>query len=886
MTTARLNWPDELGAAETIVPVVLIAGVPVVLTPCGVVPTATAVSAGTVDDRWWPGVGSLTITRPASAGTFSPVIDLLDVGVEWSVHEEAETKEGLVKVDPLRFDLFDDEGVVTALLSARDARSARRLGSDTTDASGIPLDSLGGVPSAGYAHVGREAVGYNGNSSGALVILGTGTGRGLFGSRARPHLVGDGSRRPLVVFGDHPRHWQGRRASVFLCRVSGTTLYDPTLVFVGTVGAEVAMLGGFNRWQLPLDPAVETMRRKFAKRSVRLFGWQHAGGAQPWSGLTMDWSTAFGTSLYLGPEDGGGWSPDATTFLTLLHAKATSGAYGVQLSPQGGRAYIHGNTRGGDYAWSLFACWDSPQIRSGTDVEIDQLTGPLPEACLHLHGALRIGRSVDWAQIPTTLSWTVTSPARGTAYLALAAKTDAGDKVVAKITARDDATLTLTLEAAVDGITPGATATAELEAATRITSPTDAVVGFITEGDTATAALRAMGEAQSEVFGTDLEDDSIAWDEIARTFASIPLGAIPDARSFRFTGDEDSTLTRLAHEARLRGCALCVRRGLVSVYRPADFAPVEPVVATITPADFLADPVSGDPLDAQLVDGAVPIATAVRFTLRPDGEIVWRDQTSLDEFGEGDQVECRALEALPPDVNPLGLLSDVQRFAQQTLGPLVEPQRVIKLFLPATFYSLDTGDLVALTHPAIPDWRGNRGLDAATCQVVGASRTFGTAARVELSVRLALAPDLAGYAPEALVAAGGISGAVLTLDTSTPWGSNGFAPDTDREGNPVTANALYGFAVGDRVVVSQLDAESPIADESFTIDAIAWPNVTLSGSPSAPMVAAAAAQYGCVLRFAPWTDGAVTARQRAYAYVADASAEDLGTGDAPKRWAS
>lgn len=888
MATARVRWTEDLAASVTIVPVVLIAGVPVVLTPCGVLPTATAVSAGTVDPRWWPGVGSLLVTRPASAGNLDPVLDLLVADVEWAVHEETQTKEGYVKVDPLRFELVDDEDVVTALLSARDVRTARRLGSDIAATGNIALDSLAGVPAAGFGHVGREAFGYNGNSSGALVISGTGTGRGLFGSKARPHLVGDGSRRPLVVVGDQPRHWQGRRALVFLCRLEGTTLYDPTLVYAGTVGAEVALTAGLTRWQIPIDHATETMGRKFAKRVVKLSGWQHGGGLYPWSPMSIDWNHTVGVGLlYLGPSDGDGWSATPEDFMRLVGVKADAGSYGVRVWPEGGRLHIQGASRGAADVWAIYACWDSPSMRQGNDDVIDQLTGPLPEACLHLSGALKIGRSSDWGEIPSTLSWTATSgSARGTAYLALAAKTANRDQVVSKIVSRDTATQTLYLEAALEDLPRGSVTVIETEAATRITEPTEATVGFLATGDTAIAALRAMGSAQSEVFGSDLEEDTIAWDEIARIFASVPLGAIPDRRVFRFTGDEDSTLTRLAHEARLRGCALCVRRGLVSVYRPGDFAAVEPVRVTITPADLLVDPTTGDPLDPEVIDGAVPVATAVTFTLRPEGSITWRDQTSQDEFGEGDEVTCRALEALPSDVDPIALLSDVQRFAQQTLGPLTEPQRVIRLLLPATFYDLDTGDLVALTHPAIPTWRGTRGLEEATCQVVGANRTFGSAARVELAVRLALNPSLAGYAPEALVAAGGISANVLTIDTSSPWGSNGFGPDTDREGNAVTNSPLFGFAIGDRVVVCELDNETPMADEPFTITDMTATTVTLSGSPSAPMVAAAAAQYGCILRFAPWTDAAVTERQRQYLFIADAGDEDLGSGDAPKRWAS
>ena len=52
------------------------------------------------------------------------------------------------------------------------------------------------------------------------------------------------------------------------------------------------------------------------------------------------------------------------------------------------------------------------------------------------------------------------------------------------------------------------------------------------------------------------------------------------------------------------------------------------------------------------------------------------------------------------------------------------------------------------------------------------------------------------------------------------------------------------------------------------------------------MVTAATNRYGCLLRFAPWTDTDVTDRQRAYLFIADHTTEALGSSDTPKRWAA
>ena len=117
MTTARIDWPSALTPGAAVVPCVLIAGVPVVLTPAGVHPTATAVSSGTVSAQWWPGTGTLTQTLP-DASTIDPVCDWLKPEEQWEIYETTQPAQGDVRVEPLRFNLVDPAGAATALLSA------------------------------------------------------------------------------------------------------------------------------------------------------------------------------------------------------------------------------------------------------------------------------------------------------------------------------------------------------------------------------------------------------------------------------------------------------------------------------------------------------------------------------------------------------------------------------------------------------------------------------------------------------------------------------------------------------------------------------------------------------------------------------------------------
>ena len=874
MTTARIDWSAAFAAGFEGVVCVLIEGLPIILTPSGKVPTATAVTAGTVDPAWWKGTGSLTVTRP-DGSTFSPVLDVLDAGAVWELYSTARPADGTAEVEPVRFDLFDADGAVTAILSARDARLARGLASDVAAAGSIPLDSVTGVPSSGYLHIGRECVGYSSLSGSSAVVTGTGAGRGLFGSTARAHVVGSGSRRPLVVVDTYPRSIEGRIARVFLCKLVGTTLYDPTLVASGVVGAGSQLTAKLMRWQVTIDSPIAALSRKFDKIPVRVTGYQYSSGFD--TPLTINWQGITG----LGPADPEGWSPNAGLFIRTLDARAVALGYGVRVGYTGDRARITATGPGGDITWSIVACWDNPNPRTGTTPNLGENTGIMPECVMHLNGALRVSEANQWDLLPSTLSWTVSTPAAGRAYAALVADTDTTKRLFARITARDASSKTLMLQADMRvpffrlGYEP-----IEREAASRITKPTTATLGILATGDTALGALCALTTALDEIQGSTIAASVVDWDGIARVFAAIPTGAITEARSFRFSGDEDSLLAPLIHEARLRGASLCIRRGLVSAFRPANFAATEFVVADLDEGDLIP----GEPVE--VVDGVEPVATAVRFALPDGGSFTYRDTTSAAEYGEGKIIDCKALESAT-GLDLASLPVTLQGFAQQILGVLSEPQRLIRVVVGPDLWNLDTGDLVTLTHSAIPDWRGNRGLDLALCQVMEARRAwYGGKSRVQLALRLAEDTTLAGYAPSALVNAGGISGAAVTIDTTSPWGSNGFALDVDANGNPVTGKPLQGFLAGRKVTLSQLDAESPIADESFTIVSMTDTTVTLDASPSAGMVTAAASRYGCLLRFAPWTDTAVTANQRAFLYIADHVAEDLGSGDAPKRWAA
>jgi len=880
MTTARIDWPTALTPGVVVVPCVLVAGVPVVLTPAGVHPTATAVTSGSVDAAWWPGTGTLTQTLP-DASTIDPVQEWLKPDEQWEIYETTQPAQGDVRVEPLRFNLVDPAGAATAMLSGPSARVVRILTADTLATGDVTISDASGLPTSGIAHIGREAVVYSGVTGNTLNV----SQRGAFGSKARVHLVGNGTQSPLVVIGQLPRYWHGRRAAVFLCTLVGTTLTDPTLVYLGTVGAGIQVVNRLMNWQLVLDHSTQAMAQKLQGPSITLFGYE---GSADFFFLQWDAQVTGQT-----------WYPDSDSAVRALQATAvTNGVHCVIRRQDNGSIYVHNQTSHSNQQWLMSYAWDTTgQQSSGWENDIERATNALPPTFMHCAPTVALGAAGDFDKIPDPTPVTASQgSAQGSASPAIVGKTDHVDKAFCTINTRVP-----TSGGVPDTITTNAPAVwyfsssrpqlsgdgpASVEWDTRITTPTQFVIGAIATGDDCLSALQALAGIIGRIQGTDLQTESVDWDSIAAAFATRPMGRIPRARRYLVDGDSDTLIALLVDECRLRGYTLTVRNGLVSAYRLANLATTEPARRAITEQDFVVE--SGKPVEVEVVDGIEPVASAITYALPIGGSYTWRDATSADEFGEGKVIKCGALSNISPTswANSAPGTDSLASSAQQLLGVLALPQRIIRVVLPAAFWDLAAGDVVSLTHASIPNWYGTRGLTDALCQVMEVRRTFlGGEARVQLALRLADDPTLAGWAPAAFVAAGGVdhTSKIITVDTGTAWGSNGFAPDYDANGNPVTGNLLYGFAVGDKVALSQMDAESPIADEHFTIANISGTSVTLNTFPSTSMASAAAGQYGCALRFD--TYGTALTRQRKYLFIADHTSGTYSNGDAAKEWA-
>lgn len=891
MTIAKIDWSEP-----RITPVILIAGVPIVLTAAGVKPTSVAVVGGTLDPLFWPGVGPLFQSLP-NATTFDPVKDLLDAEETFEVYEKISLLEGSVSVGTFTFSVLDPDLEGTALLSGCDSLVNQRLLTDlTASATIIEITNGAGFPAGYIASIGRETVLYDGiaplSPTGAKL---DNVVRGKYGSVARVHTAPE-AHRPLVSAGG-PRYWQGRQASVYLCQLSedGLVLTNPTLIFLGAVGAGVQTSHNLTRWSVPLDHAIEALGRKLTLPKLELYGWQHYGPSdfdyhpfQVISAIPNFDAVNASMTDQSGDPNNNGWHPSATSFFTDARRYAST-----VLTPQVASISLTSDARasctvnavpGTTHIFTIGACWDTArwEHHQTDETEVFRTVAPVPSDCFHLNKFVKVPQALDWAKIPSTFSWALTTTLgyAATAYLTISGNTAKTEDFTAKITARTNATQTLFLQANIPNVA-AMTAAAVAEAA-RCIERTTVVLGIVAVGGNAVSALRAASLGITALVGQDLYDTAIDWDGIERAFASAPA-RITEAREYRFGEGDDTLLSVLTEEARLHGMSLAIVNGLISAVRLSVFANTEVTVGSIVETDLRVD-TTGKELPAGVVDSTEPLATSIEFSFPSSdpenpSKITITDTTFQGEFGDGERLECKALMNLPAGSDLTGVRSAMVDLAQQILQVLAIPTRMVTLEVSPALLNLQPGDLISFTHSRIPNWSGTRGFTNAVFQIQEVRRQlFGGKMSGSVVLRVQ-SGDRSAYTPEALVAAGGISAisAVVTLDTTTGFGTTCFAPATGAASAP-----SVGFAIGDKVVLSQLE-RVPIADESFGIIGITPTTITLSSTPSAPMVAAAAAAYGVTLKFQTYLFVAA-AQKPGWAYVADAATELLDSTDAAKRW--
>jgi len=922
MPTARIDWPN-LPIGARLVPIILVHGIPIALTPGGVNPTTVAVTAGsTIDDLFWPGVGALSVTLPDSS-TLGLVQDLLDPREKFETFEKVNLLKTAVQVEPFTFSVQNIGGRATALISNREGRITQLLGANLDQgATTVTLGNPAGFPSTGIACIGKETITYSGVTGSDL----TGVVRGLYGSKDRLH-TSPASHRPTVTSG-LPPHWQGRLCTFWVALLSedGTTLTDPTLEYVGTVGAGVQMTKNLTTWSVTLDHITESLARKISTPVLQLYGYSHfdrdsgaqgtgAGGFHPLAIDLVFRASGVNTTALLslgdaetGPNaanDRGGWHPTAQTFFEAAdrYARAypvTTG--GVSLGADGrvtiNMTYNFASSTSRLYvnirpSWDLASQWALHEVIDEAATWASSKSAP--EACFPLSGWVKIPRDEDYALVPSSFTYTYPpgggSVPTGTATISLVADTSGLEKVTCDILEVDSSRQRIRVGTSLmDIVRVQLAALASPAGALPLllcTKRTSARLAITANGDNPVVALRAASLAIDALCGQDHFDDVIDWDDLSRALAVTAVGSLPQTRSYNFDNDSDSFLDVLIQELRLRGMILAVRYGRLTGVRLQNFGNSEATVSDVLETDIVCDS-SGREVSVGVVDNTgAPLASSMEFevpngTSKPD-KVTVTDSTFQSEFGTGETLKCSALLTIPRGLYPEAdrVNSTLYSVVQQVLGPLAEPNRALEFPLSANHLGLQPGMLVRVTHSRIPTWEGGAGFTNVICQVQEVRRElFGGSLRATVVFRFQ-SGSYYGYAPEALIASGNTGSSVITIDTSSAWGATCFASEFDPSGES-SVNALDGFEVGDAVVLSQIGTVTPAADQARTIMDIDYVanTVTLDAPPASNI----SVQYTYLLRFAPYSS--CTTRQKTlFAWIADQTTQLLNGSDDGKRWA-
>lgn len=803
------------------------------------------------------------------------------------ISERVSPVQGELEIGAVTLALHDPntsarEGEVSALIANRASMPATAVtatlsATDTT----VHLENTSGLATSGTGFIGRESVAWTGKTSTTL----TGLSRGLHGSRARVHAFVSSAVRP--TFYANPDgvvslpSILGRRVTLWVLPMNDTTATDPQLVFDGRVGPGVALRDG--GWSIPLLHAIKSLEAKFRKVNVVLAGIQHgvntrsASILQAPSEVNEPLAVRWGASnAVLNAGDNGGWSPDRDTFLSRWNGAVRSDLppapfilvasflpdYRVAL-------YAEDST---DQTLTLCADWASPERQyspgeTDTDSPVSLVTStPFPEAFVALSGIVHL-RPSDAAQLPAppTLSAgaTVTSTR---ANWTLRAEINGGTRV-----SRMGAVTTDTVSLA-----PAHTYSGPRDL--RMLTPTVATLGLWCESSTWYNALHfGILPALDGFQGADFLADSIDFVRVQQV-VSQSAAALDPVRRYDLNL-EDGLIGLIRNECAMSGLVLCTYRGRLSVARIHEVSPTEPLAAQITEHDLRA---GESPTLSEVHDG---LATAWTLTL-PDKRVVQIiDESAEAEFGKGVEIKVDGASIVSPGrLLDSGAVDALTAQAMAVLGPFSRAYQMATIPLSLAHAGLQVGDVVTIEEWLLPDGYGARGLNAVPAQIMGVSRGLGTGA-VNIDVLLSR-PDLSGYAPEALVAA--ISGPILTIDNTAlgmDQGPRGFCDRLLPDGSERFDGGASAFNVGDKVVLLELDSETPATPEHFMVMNVSNTTVILSGSPSAAFTSIVAP--GTVRVMLAFDDsGAATANQRRYCYIADGATQVIDGAQPARHYAN
>lgn len=861
-----------------VIPCVLIAGIPVVLVPEGI--ALTGWTAGGLDGAWWPG---------SSFSGFSAYIRAwlsLSQPVTWSERAQPVQPELLdvsaldIRVSDIGLRADGTGGLATALFAQQDDLVGSWITADvSTAATTVSVASTAGFPASGFLYLGRETMAYTSTTSTSFAV-GSAANRGRFGSPVQHHwFTGDGNAaiaNPQVTSG--PPEIIGRTATVWLLEVSPAGVVTAgELAFYGSVGTGVVLSDDGEAWTLRIDHLIRRLTIPLRGETVNVSGYTHNapegnrgpgsvnGALQAWcptydyaENSSRDLVNVYTLTRAAAAPDNGGWHADAESYVRDLSlATSTAGHPAARYSLQGdGKLRIVTDLSPTDtltIGWPWDRGRDFDTLSAGTTF---YLSGkPFPAAWVPVFSQSRVYLNAsDYARVPVTPSFT-----GATVYYALACE-GANDRInYARITSKASGSGLYWVVCDAVERDPSLVDTLGLIApGFIITEPVAArVVCYVRADDWITAI-----EALVESFDTSLAEtlsDAFDFTDMRAVVARFPEG--PYARAREYVVDlTESVLDVLVRECRLNGYCLTLKSGRISIVRVADFAQTEETTASLSTADLHAEhPL---PSYARGLDGIVnAVSISAPEPLNITVNVV--DATSLSAYGAGrSRIEVRAPRQVGGTVvNPAAEYLRLAAQAMQILGPIRYPYETLTITTPAHKLGIGVGDLVAATLWRVPDQSAARGITSAVVQIVGREPALYDDGDARVTFTARMSPrNIRGWAPSALVAGAGISGANITLDTTT-FGAAGFAPSG-------TDGGATWFEVDDVVRLVQIGTTSPTASTQHTVTGVSGAVVTVTPAPNATFTGLAGTPLTVLVIADDWS--AASVNQKRFAYLAGA----------------
>jgi hypothetical protein len=889
---ARVDWSD-VSDGKTVLPVLLIHGLPGVFFPEGYT-TASSVTFTSPDALWWPGTSSATLSTYGK-----PWLSLSGEGFAWTERANPADSSRL-DLASLTARIADLDDAATAMFASRDLATGTFITAEVTAAdTSISVVSTAGFASSGVIYLGREAISYSGVTGTSF----TGCGRGAFGSEAQRHFFsassGYGLGNPEVT--SIPVEIVGRLATLWMVQKVGSALTALSLQYVGHIGTGPLLPeGDGGGWSLSIDHAVKRLSQRPRAPTVQIAGYSHTGNSGARSAFVVGGVNTYGHGLVrdgLSPvvdtysdtastdvryvvaltddaasPDNGGWHATRESYVAALNEAAASVVsagdsitYALDADGHLQAMWTFASARGASGWWS----WEGGSEHSPTTTFTQTSSRVMPEAWVPIVGTRsRIYLSdTDYATVPP-----VPSPAPSDAFCRWALVWDEQGAEGASPVKRAVYVNSATSSGGVNYLTvvplvgsrylPPASGLGTVSFRGRngilVTTPTTARVVLYVNAESWVPALRSA----VTVFSDDLGDAAAQvfdWDRIA-SVATLYAPTIQGRREYIIDADT-TVLALVANECALQGFSLVPYRGRIAIARIGDFASSETRAAELTSADLTADSIPGY---ARGMDGVVNTmqvdfpAARTKFT--------FVDQTNRAAYGPSrETINVTVPAGLFDRAIDGALMTDtIAAVAMSAIGPLRRPYESVPIECTLRHADLAVGDLCGLTLWRVPDGSGSRGLIDRTAQVMERSPVLfreGSEGLVRFTLRLN-PTDLQGWAPGAIVAAGGITGAAITLDTTT-FGATGCA-QTGTDGGASL------FSPGDKVRLVEIGNASPATAIQREVLSVAGAVVTLTATAGATFAALAVDAMKVAIMYDDW-DVVADAQLPGWAYLANTS---------------